>query len=75
MVVPLFASPWPAPKSATGDILLRVWHRGIHQYAGDVVLYWISTLHFGNFGGVWVKALWVVLGLAPAVLFISGSLM
>jgi uncharacterized iron-regulated membrane protein len=55
--------------------LLRIWHRGIHQSAGDVVLYWISPLHFGDFGGAWVKALWVVLGLAPSVLFVSGSLM
>lgn len=55
--------------------LLRVWHRGVHQSAGDVIVYWISPLHFGDFGGVGVKILWVVLGLSPALLFVTGSLM
>lgn len=36
---------------------------------------WIVLLHFGTFGGVWSKALWVVLGLAPSVLFVTGSVM
>lgn len=30
--------------------------------------------HFGRFGGVWGRAAWVVIGLAPAVLFVSGFL-
>jgi len=55
--------------------LLQIWHRGVHQSAGDLILYWISPLHFGDFGGPWVKALWVLLGLAPALLFATGSLM
>ncbi|MEI9814916.1 MAG: PepSY-associated TM helix domain-containing protein [Acidobacteriota bacterium] len=49
--------------------LLGKWQRGIHRSAGDVIVYWISPLHYGDFGGVWVKALWVALGLAPALLF------
>ncbi|MEI9812405.1 MAG: PepSY-associated TM helix domain-containing protein [Acidobacteriota bacterium] len=48
--------------------LLGKWQRGIHRSAGDVIVYWISPLHYGDFGGVWVKALWVALGLAPALL-------
>jgi uncharacterized iron-regulated membrane protein len=55
--------------------LLHIWNRGIHRSAGDVIVYWISPLHFGDFGGVGVKILWVVLGLAPAALFVTGSLM
>lgn len=55
--------------------LLGKWQRGIHRSAGDVIVYWISPLHYGDFGGVWVKALWVALGLAPALLFVTGSLM
>jgi uncharacterized iron-regulated membrane protein len=35
----------------------------------------IRSLHLGNFGGWPVKALWVVLGLAPAFLAVTGVLM
>ncbi|GAB4412378.1 MAG: PepSY-associated TM helix domain-containing protein [Bryobacter sp.] len=59
---------------------LGVWQRGVNQSAGDVVMAWIGPLHFGTFGGegmagVAVKVLWVILGLAPPVLAISGFLM
>jgi uncharacterized iron-regulated membrane protein len=43
--------------------------------AGDVVLTWMGPLHFGNFGGVAVKVLWVVLGLTPSLLFVTGAMM
>jgi uncharacterized iron-regulated membrane protein len=33
------------------------------------------TIHVGDFGGWPVKALWVVLGLAPPVLFVTGFIM
>jgi uncharacterized iron-regulated membrane protein len=33
------------------------------------------TIHVGNFGGWPVKLLWVVLGLAPPVLFVTGFMM
>ncbi len=42
---------------------------------GDVFLRWFYYLHFGNFGDWEVKALWVVLGLAPPFLFVTGALM
>jgi uncharacterized iron-regulated membrane protein len=42
---------------------------------GDTIIRWISYLHFGNFGGWQSKAVWVIIGLAPAVLFITGVLM
>jgi uncharacterized iron-regulated membrane protein len=42
---------------------------------GDVFLRWFYYLHFGNFGGWQGKALWVVLGLAPPFLFVTGALM
>jgi uncharacterized iron-regulated membrane protein len=42
---------------------------------GDVFLRWFYYLHFGNFADWGVKALWVVLGLAPPFLFITGALM
>lgn len=57
-----------------------MWRRGVNQSAGDVILSWIGPLHFGTFGGpgsagVAVKTLWLLLGLAPALLAISGFLM
>jgi uncharacterized iron-regulated membrane protein len=42
---------------------------------GDVFLRWFYYLHFGNFGDWEIKALWVVLGLAPPFLFATGALM
>lgn len=40
-------------------------------------LRWFTRLHFGNFGP-WdwpLKVIWVIVGLAPAVLFVTGVLM
>lgn len=42
---------------------------------GDKIIRWFSYLHFGNFGGWPAKALWVVIGLVPAFLFVTGVLM
>jgi uncharacterized iron-regulated membrane protein len=43
--------------------------------AGDAVMAWIGAIHSGNFGGMLVKVLWATLGLAPALLFVTGGLM
>jgi uncharacterized iron-regulated membrane protein len=42
---------------------------------GDKIIRWFSYLHFGNFGGWPSKMLWVIIGLAPAFLFVTGVLM
>jgi uncharacterized iron-regulated membrane protein len=42
---------------------------------GDQVLYWLAQAHFGRFAGIGTKILWTVIGLMPAVLFITGMLM
>jgi len=42
---------------------------------GDKIIRWFSYLHFGNFAGWPSKALWVIIGLAPAFLFVTGALM
>jgi uncharacterized iron-regulated membrane protein len=59
---------------------LAVWRRGLNQTAGDVIMSWIAPLHFGTFGGhgwmgVVVKVFWLMLGLTPPILAISGFLM
>jgi uncharacterized iron-regulated membrane protein len=47
------------------------------QSLDNRILLWLTKLHFGNFyRGDWpLKIVWVVLGLAPALLFVTGVLM
>ena len=43
---------------------------------GDIVLSWLTRLHFGRWRGVpALKAVWAVLGLVPAVMFVTGVIM
>jgi uncharacterized iron-regulated membrane protein len=42
---------------------------------GDALLSLMGPLHFGNFGGPFVKILWALLGLTPPLLFVTGALM
>jgi uncharacterized iron-regulated membrane protein len=43
--------------------------------AGDIVMDWAAPLHVGNFDGTAVRIAWVVLGLAPPLLFVTGVTM
>jgi len=47
----------------------------IRRSAGDNFIRWIYYLHFGNFAGPKTKTLWVVLGLLPVLLFVTGAIM
>ncbi len=42
---------------------------------GDTVMAWIGPLHFGNFGGLGIRFVWLVTGLAPGVLAVTGLLL
>ena len=42
---------------------------------GDVVLTWFARLHFGRWPNPWLKALWAVVGLAPAIMLVTGVAM
>lgn len=42
---------------------------------GDKILRGAYALHFGNFAGTKLKIAWVVLGLIPSLLFLTGLLM
>jgi uncharacterized iron-regulated membrane protein len=42
---------------------------------GDDAIAWLVQLHFGRAFGPFVEALWVILGLAPAALVVTGTLM
>ncbi|HEX4051796.1 MAG TPA: PepSY-associated TM helix domain-containing protein [Steroidobacteraceae bacterium] len=41
----------------------------------DVVIDWLVRLHFGRSFGTGVEVLWVIAGLAPCVLIVTGALM
>ena len=42
---------------------------------GDIVMAWVAPLHVGNFGGNAVRVAWLILGLSPALLFVTGFIM
>ena len=42
---------------------------------GDTVMAWIGPLHFGNFGGPGIRAVWLVAGLAPGLLAATGLIL
>lgn len=42
---------------------------------GDVLVARLVRWHFGRFGGLGVRILWVLIGLAPAALFVTGGIM
>ena len=46
---------------------------------GDIALAWLSRLHFGRWRdptwGPWLKAVWAIVGLMPAVMLATGAIM
>lgn len=68
----LAAQVSPAQQSMPSPARRRAPRR---RSPGDKFLGFLYGAHFGNFGGWPVKLLWVILGLAPAVLFVTGVLM
>jgi uncharacterized iron-regulated membrane protein len=57
----------------TGQVIRVNYHRelsGPIRFIRDMY-----PLHFGTFGGNLTRVLWIILGLAPAVLYVSGLLM
>jgi uncharacterized iron-regulated membrane protein len=66
---------FPGGFSALEDALAA--HGGGHATldAIDTFTEWLADLHFGRAFGPWVKLLWVILGLAPVALLVTGTLM
>ena len=80
----LFAESIPMPVGATdlvsvyldqytGAVLSPPPDQG--RSVGDMIMAWVAPLHVGSFGGAPVKALWLVLALAPPLLFVTGLIM
>ncbi len=66
---------FPDPFSRLVDVLQPVDPSSTEVRFGDEALAWLARIHFGRAWGPWIKTLWVVLGLTPAVLFITGAIM
>ena len=49
------------------------------ERVGDTALVWLTRLHFGRWRepgwGPWLKAVWAVVGVVPAVMFVTGTIM
>jgi uncharacterized iron-regulated membrane protein len=43
--------------------------------AGDIVMEWVAPLHIVNFVGFGVRVVWLILGLSPPLLFVTGFIM
>jgi uncharacterized iron-regulated membrane protein len=65
----------PIAFNAAVDFLEPTRPPGRRLRFGDDVLYWLAQLHFGRFAGISVKITWTVIGLVPAVLFFTGTVM
>jgi uncharacterized iron-regulated membrane protein len=57
----------------TGAVLKESPRQG--RSAGDVIMDWVAPLHVGSFGGMTIRVAWLILGLAPPLLFITGFIM
>ena len=42
---------------------------------GDEFLAWLVRMHFGRYGGMGVRITYVIIGLLPAVMFVTGAIM
>jgi uncharacterized iron-regulated membrane protein len=43
--------------------------------AGDAFIAWLVRMHFGRYGGMGVRITYVIIGLLPAVMFVTGAIM
>ena len=76
-VTPTPAGPRTSPPCTWTSSRARCWRlqRAGARTAGDVIMAWVAPLHVGNFGGFGIRLAWAILGLAPALLFVTGFIM
>ncbi len=66
---------YPSPFHTALDYFDPIGEDFTQERLGDVILQWTARLHFGRFAGIPVKVLYVILGLAPSALFVTGAVM
>ena len=78
---------FPESFHAFADRLQPMNEENIGERLVDRILYWLAFLHFGRINGIGlpcdgpglcdqgVKAVWAVVGLAPALMFLTGATM
>jgi len=68
-----FYLAFPTPVS----LVLELFFPAVDGYSerADRITAWLATMHFGRFGGMGVRSTWIVLGLVPAALFVSGAIL
>ena len=65
---------YPDPFTNLVDYL-QPFGENIQVRSGDEFLAWLARIHFGRAYGTTVKWVWTILGLAPALLFVTGAIM
>jgi uncharacterized iron-regulated membrane protein len=65
---------FPQPFTAFIDFIDPPLDIDIEPRQLDIALQWLTRLHFGRYFGVTIKVLYVILGLIPAVLFVTGAI-
>ena len=67
---------WPDPFNA---VVEWIWgppeNRNYELSPGDEIIRWVVRLHFGRWDSKTLQAVWVVMGLVPAVMLITGAFM
>ncbi len=66
---------FPEPFIAAADLFRKDGEDTALSGYIDGGVEWLVRLHFGRAYGLSVKALWVILGIAPAAMFVTGALM
>jgi len=78
---------FPDTAGAFADLIQPVTDENAGQRFVDYALYWLAYLHFGRINGIGipchgpgicdqtVKAVWATFGMAPAIMFVTGSIM
>jgi uncharacterized iron-regulated membrane protein len=66
---------FPDPFSTLVDLIQPQDPSSTQIRFGDEMLAWLARVHFGRAWGTSIKTVWVILGLVPAVLFITGAFM
>lgn len=66
---------YPEPFVDLVDYLQPLAPEAVEPRSGDDFLEWLARIHFGRAYGTSVKWLWTILGLVPAVLFVTGAMM